>query len=55
VNRPYTHAYTVIQKLPFLNAAFILLGPLSEHLAQMLPLVAVQQLPAAFWDKTTWH
>jgi hypothetical protein len=41
----------VDQQMPFLNPAFLLLGQLSEYLAQMLPQTAVQHLAAAFRDK----
>jgi hypothetical protein len=37
----------VSQKMPFLNAAFFLLGQLSEHLAQVPAQVSVQHFAPA--------
>jgi hypothetical protein len=37
----------VRQQMPFFDPALLLLGKLPEHLAQMLPKTAVQDLPAA--------
>jgi hypothetical protein len=39
------------QKMPFLNATLLLLGQLSEYLAQMLAQGFVKHLPAALRDK----
>jgi hypothetical protein len=39
------------QKMPFFNAALLLLGQFSEHLAQMLAKAPVQHLAPAFGDK----
>jgi hypothetical protein len=41
----------VSQKMPFLNAAFFLLGQLSEYLPQVLAKASVKHLAAAFGDK----
>jgi hypothetical protein len=38
----------VVQKMPLLNAAFFLLGQLSEHLAQMPAQVSIHHLTPAF-------
>ena len=45
------HVYMVGQKMPFFNAAFFLLGQLSEHLAQMPAQISIQYFPSAFRDK----
>jgi hypothetical protein len=37
--------------MPFFNAAFFLLGQLSEHLAQMPAQISIQYFPSAFRDK----
>jgi len=42
------HVHMVGLKMPFLDAALLLLGQSSEHLAQMLVQASVQHLPAAF-------
>jgi hypothetical protein len=39
------------EKVTFLNAALLLLGQSSKHLAQMLAQIAIKHLPAAFRDK----
>jgi hypothetical protein len=39
------------EKMTFLNAALLLLGQSSKHLAQMLTQIAIKHLPATFRDK----
>jgi hypothetical protein len=39
------------QKMPFLDAAFLLLGQPSEHLAQMLAKATVQHFAQTFGNK----
>src|ERR1035441_1991678 len=41
------HVYMVGQKMPFLDAAFFLLGQLSEYLAQMPAQVSIQHFASA--------
>ena len=43
--------YMVCQKMPFFNAALLLLGQPSEHLSQMLAKALIQHLAPAFRNK----
>lgn len=45
------HVNVVGQQMPVFNAAILLLGQLTKHLAQVLAQVSIQHLPAAFGNE----
>jgi len=47
--------HMVGQKMPFLNPTLLLLGKLSEHLAQMPAQISVPHFATALRYKTTWY